>query len=129
MISGLTHPQHNLPFYSVSMLVSFVEIQNHVVIFFSMVYHTTELANGWKGRIISTQVYFSALVNIILWRNNNSSFLIDVLNGGMVTLAINTLNIFHLGCLLHNYYITEKNPDSLTKDVRMLALPSSFSLA
>ncbi|KAF9072979.1 RTA1-like protein [Rhodocollybia butyracea] len=41
------------------------------------VYRTIELADGWTGRIITTQVYF------------------DVLDGGMVTLAIFTLNFVH----------------------------------
>ena len=31
----------------------------------SAVYRTIELADGWNGRIIATQVYFSALVMII----------------------------------------------------------------
>jgi hypothetical protein len=41
-----------------------------------------QLANGWNGRIIETQVYF------------------NVLDGGMITLAMYTLNAFHPGYLL-----------------------------
>ncbi|KAJ4501828.1 RTA1 like protein-domain-containing protein [Lentinula lateritia] len=46
------------------------------------VYRTIELADGWTGRIITTQVYF------------------NVLDGAMVTLAIFTLNFAHPGLLL-----------------------------
>ncbi|KAL4076751.1 RTA1 like protein-domain-containing protein [Scleroderma yunnanense] len=51
-------------------------------LFIRAVYRTIELTNGWNGRIISTQLYF------------------NVLDGGMVTLAIFTLNIFHPGFLI-----------------------------
>ncbi|KAH7912843.1 RTA1 like protein-domain-containing protein [Hygrophoropsis aurantiaca] len=51
-------------------------------LFIRAVYRTVELTDGWNGRIISTQVYF------------------NVLDGGMVTLAIYTLNIFHPGFLI-----------------------------
>jgi len=51
-------------------------------IFIRSVYRTIELANGFTGRIISTQVYF------------------NVLDGAMITLAIFTLNIAHPGLLL-----------------------------
>ncbi|KAG1883255.1 RTA-like protein, partial [Suillus subluteus] len=46
-------------------------------IFIRSVYHTVELANGWAGPVISTERYFN-------W-----------LDGGMVTLALYTLNFFH----------------------------------
>ncbi|KAJ4488398.1 RTA1-domain-containing protein [Lentinula aciculospora] len=46
------------------------------------VYRTIELADGWTGRIITTQVYF------------------NVLDGAMVTLAIFTLNFAHPGLLV-----------------------------
>ncbi|KIJ63599.1 hypothetical protein HYDPIDRAFT_29392 [Hydnomerulius pinastri MD-312] len=51
-------------------------------LFIRAVYRTIELTDGWNGRIISTQIYF------------------NVLDGGMVTLAIFTLNIFHPGYLI-----------------------------
>ncbi|KAJ3815734.1 RTA1 like protein-domain-containing protein [Lentinula aff. lateritia] len=50
--------------------------------FIRSVYRTIELADGWTGRIITTQVYF------------------NVLDGAMVTLAIFTLNFAHPGLLL-----------------------------
>jgi hypothetical protein len=49
---------------------------------YSSVYRVIELASGWTGRIIHTQVYF------------------NVLDAGMVVLAIFTLNIAHPGLLL-----------------------------
>ncbi|KAJ7431425.1 RTA1-like protein, partial [Mycena galericulata] len=48
----------------------------------SSVYRIIELASGWEGRIIHTELYF------------------DVLDGGMVVLAIFTVNIAHPGLLL-----------------------------
>ncbi|KAH7920424.1 RTA1-domain-containing protein [Leucogyrophana mollusca] len=51
-------------------------------LFIRAVYRTIELTDGWNGRIIATQIYF------------------NVLDGGMVTLAIYTLNIFHPGYLI-----------------------------
>ncbi|KDQ59791.1 hypothetical protein JAAARDRAFT_127024 [Jaapia argillacea MUCL 33604] len=53
-----------------------------VTIFIRSVYRTVELTDGWNGRIISTQVYF------------------NVLDGGMITIAMFTLNFFHPGRLL-----------------------------
>jgi len=55
---------------------------NVTCLFIRAVYRTIELADGWNGRVISTQVYF------------------NVLDGGVVTLAMWTLNIFHPGLLL-----------------------------
>jgi len=46
------------------------------------VYRTIELADGWDGRIISTQVLF------------------NVLDGAMITLAMYTMNFAHPGLLL-----------------------------
>ncbi|KAJ3741899.1 RTA1-domain-containing protein [Lentinula detonsa] len=46
------------------------------------VYRTIELADGWRGRIITTQVYF------------------NVLDGAMVTLSIFALNFAHPGFLV-----------------------------
>ncbi|KAI0752254.1 RTA1 like protein-domain-containing protein [Irpex lacteus] len=53
-----------------------------IVLFIRGVYRTIELADGWDGEIISTQVYF------------------NVLDGAMIVLAIYTLNFFHPGVLL-----------------------------
>ncbi|KAG2040870.1 RTA1 like protein [Suillus americanus] len=51
-------------------------------VFIRSVYRTVELANGWNGPVISTERYF------------------DWLDGGLVTLAIYTLNFFHPGILV-----------------------------
>ncbi|KAG2124043.1 RTA1 like protein-domain-containing protein, partial [Suillus clintonianus] len=53
-------------------------------IFIRSVYRTIELANGWAGPVISTERYF------------------DWLDGGLVTLAIYTLNFFHPGVWVKN---------------------------
>ncbi|KDR79914.1 hypothetical protein GALMADRAFT_222849 [Galerina marginata CBS 339.88] len=50
--------------------------------FIRSIYRIAELADGWTGRIIHTQVYF------------------NVLDGAMIILAIYTLNFFHPGRLL-----------------------------
>ncbi|KAF9224839.1 RTA1-domain-containing protein, partial [Gyrodon lividus] len=55
-------------------------------LFIRAVYRTIELTDGWTGRIIATQIYFSTLLRLRF--------------GGMVTLAIFTLNIFHPGYLI-----------------------------
>ncbi|KAG1873925.1 RTA1 like protein-domain-containing protein [Suillus subluteus] len=51
-------------------------------VFIRSVYRTVELANGWDGPVISTERYF------------------DWLDGGLVTLAMYTLNFLHPGILL-----------------------------
>ncbi|KAF7354226.1 hypothetical protein MVEN_01110400 [Mycena venus] len=61
-------------------------------LFIRSVYRIIELASGWNGRIIETQVYF------------------NVLDGGMVVLAIYTLNIAHPGVLLR--HTPEKDLDA-----------------
>ncbi|KAG5645828.1 hypothetical protein DXG03_005169 [Asterophora parasitica] len=53
-----------------------------ICLFIRAVYRTIELADGWNGRIISTQLYF------------------NVLDGAMVVLAIYTMNIVHPGIYL-----------------------------
>ncbi|KAJ7065720.1 RTA1 like protein-domain-containing protein [Mycena amicta] len=55
---------------------------SNVVLFIRSVYRIIELAGGWNGRIIHTQVYF------------------DVLDGGMIVLAIFTWNLVHPGMFL-----------------------------
>ncbi|KAG6876216.1 hypothetical protein C0993_004915, partial [Termitomyces sp. T159_Od127] len=46
------------------------------------IYRVVELADGWLGRVIRTEVYF------------------NVLDGVMITLAIYTFNIIHPGYFL-----------------------------
>ncbi|KZT00332.1 RTA1-domain-containing protein [Laetiporus sulphureus 93-53] len=53
-----------------------------VCIYIRSVYRTIELADGWTGYIIRTERFF------------------DWLDGGMITLAIFTVNFFHPGLLL-----------------------------
>ncbi|KAJ7747832.1 RTA1-domain-containing protein, partial [Mycena metata] len=53
-----------------------------LVLFIRSIYRIIELANGWHGHIIHTEVYF------------------NVLDGGMVVLAIFTINFAHPGRLL-----------------------------
>ncbi|KAI6145077.1 RTA1 like protein-domain-containing protein [Pisolithus tinctorius] len=69
---------------------------NTTCLFIRAVYRTVELIDGWNGRIISTQLYF------------------NVLDGGMVVLAIFTLNIFHPGFLIlpirHRFYSLDATP-------------------
>jgi hypothetical protein len=66
-------------------------------IFIRSVYRTVELANGWNGPVISTERYF------------------DWLDGGMVTLAIYTLNFCHPGILLEKEdstaYVSQQGSD------------------
>jgi hypothetical protein len=65
----------------------------------SSVYRLVELSGGWDGPVIRTQVYFL------------------VLDGGMVTLAIYTMNIAHPGYLLGPILrekIVEKEVESAT---------------
>jgi len=66
--------------YMKTMIVAL--IFNTTCLFIRSVYRTLELANGWTGTIITTQWYF------------------NVFDGGMITLAIYTLNFAHPGFLL-----------------------------
>lgn len=62
-------------------------------IFIRSVYRTVELAGGWFGPVITTQRYF------------------DWLDGGMVTLAIYTLNFFHPGIWLNKNVPTDRDEE------------------
>ncbi|CAK5276128.1 unnamed protein product, partial [Mycena citricolor] len=53
-----------------------------LLLFIRSIYRTVELAGGWHGHVLRTQIYF------------------NVLDGAMVFLAIYTLNAFHPGVLL-----------------------------
>ena len=57
---------------------------NTVCLFIRAIYRTIELADGWNGRIIRTEVYF------------------NVLDGAMVVLAIYAFNYCHPGRLLRD---------------------------
>lgn len=75
-------------------------------------YRTAELANGWNGRIIATQVYFSAYTYPFLY----SPFIVpddlalDVLDGAMVVLSTFTLNFLHPAWLLYHGPYSRRNP-------------------
>ncbi|KAJ7242051.1 hypothetical protein C8J57DRAFT_1526451 [Mycena rebaudengoi] len=51
-------------------------------LFIRSIYRTIELQDGWEGRIIHTELYF------------------NVLDGGMIVLAIFTMNFVHPGLFL-----------------------------
>ncbi|TFK73781.1 RTA1-domain-containing protein [Pluteus cervinus] len=55
---------------------------NTLCLFIRAIYRIIELSDGWRGRVIHTQVYF------------------NVLDGGMITLAIYTFNFIHPGMFL-----------------------------
>ncbi|KAJ7246443.1 RTA1-domain-containing protein [Mycena rebaudengoi] len=65
------------------------------VLFIRSIYRTIELQNGWNGRIIHTEVYF------------------NVLDGGMVVLAIFTMNFAHPGFLL-------REPPAAAHEIKMV---------
>jgi hypothetical protein len=81
---------------------------NTTCLFIRSVYRTIELSDGWSGRIISTQVYF------------------NVLDGGMVTLAIYTLNIAHPGFLLfrdESMQKSERSSDDVISEAKRSLTP------
>lgn len=66
-------------------------------LFIRAIYRTIELADGWKGRIITTEVYF------------------NVLDGAMVVLAMIALDFVHLGYFIYRRHVTNKEVLSDTK--------------
>jgi hypothetical protein len=67
------------------------------------IYRTIELSDGWNGRIISNEIYFSEYlwfsdlplpVQLLMYNP------LDALDGAMVTIAMYTINIAHPGILL-----------------------------
>ncbi|KAJ7610624.1 RTA1-like protein [Mycena polygramma] len=74
-----------------------------LVLFIRSIYRIVELADGWTGRVITTEVYF------------------NVLDGGMVTLAIFTMNVAHPGLLLGS----EKDNEKDREHMLMKQLPDS----
>ncbi|KAJ7627937.1 RTA1-like protein [Mycena polygramma] len=65
-----------------------------LVLFIRSIYRIVELASGWNGRIIHTEVYF------------------NVLDGGMVVLAIFAINFAHPGRLLGSRLEAKLEADS-----------------
>ncbi|KAJ6622845.1 RTA1-domain-containing protein [Mycena sp. CBHHK59/15] len=76
-----------------------------IVLFIRSIYRIIELATGWDGRIIHTEVYF------------------NVLDGGMVVLAIFTMNFFHPGMFLESTRAAEHNE---LKSVKIATSSSSI---
>jgi len=70
-----------------------------VWVFIRSIYRTIELADGWTGRIITTQVYF------------------NVLDGAPIVLAMVTLNVFHPGWLLREE--NNSDPEKMDKMDKM----------
>jgi hypothetical protein len=71
---------------------------NSLFLFIRAIYRTIELADGWDGRIINTQVYF------------------NVLDGGMVVLAIYAFNFIHPGVFLESKFkrkLATRSDDSI----------------
>lgn len=66
---------------------------------FRAVYRVAELADGWTGRIIRTQVYFSESIPT-LPSSILTEGLVDVLDATMVVIVMFATNIFHPGRLL-----------------------------
>ena len=64
------------------------------------IYRTIELANGWTGRIIRTQRYFSKR-GISHSVGLDADLIPDFLDGMMIIFAILCLNFLHPGYLLH----------------------------
>ncbi|KAJ7692474.1 RTA1 like protein-domain-containing protein [Mycena rosella] len=62
------------------------------VLFIRSIYRIVELSTGWNGVVIQTQVYF------------------NVFDGGMVVLALYTINIAHPGLLLRSPASAPKKP-------------------
>ncbi|KII86464.1 hypothetical protein PLICRDRAFT_177999 [Plicaturopsis crispa FD-325 SS-3] len=80
-----------------------------VCLFIRSIYRTIELADGWTGRIISTEVLF------------------NVLDGAMITLAMFTLNFAHPGFLMPQrpYDATPDGARSLTPTTAEKTSPSN----
>jgi hypothetical protein len=66
------------------------------------IYRTVELADGWNGKIISTQILFSTFLSRLFVNRAHGKrfFFLVVLDGAMITLAMYTMNIAHPGLLL-----------------------------
>ncbi|KAK7024815.1 RTA1-like protein [Favolaschia claudopus] len=62
-----------------------------LVLFVRSIYRMVELADGWTGKIITTEVYF------------------NIFDAGMVTLAIYTINVAHPGMLLGSNDVRKEN--------------------
>lgn len=67
----------------------------------SSVYRVAELGDGWTGKILRTQVYFSKYTVVCTtWLLLSGVNFVGLFDGGMIVVAIFALNIFHPGFLL-----------------------------
>jgi hypothetical protein len=64
------------------------------------IYRVIELSDGWTGRIIQTQVYFSEFIYSTYDAPHRSDSCSDVLDATMLVLAMFCLNLLHPGVLL-----------------------------
>ncbi|KAJ3488235.1 hypothetical protein NLI96_g2983 [Meripilus lineatus] len=89
-----------------------------IVIFIRSVYRLIELSDGWTGRIIGTQVYFSKLYSGFQQTLAYHPTVADVLDGGMITLAFYCLNICHPGVLIGPGNVW-KRPQSIAETIQV----------
>ncbi|KAJ6518511.1 RTA1-domain-containing protein [Mycena vulgaris] len=75
-------------------------------LFIRSIYRIIELSTGWHGKVIETEIYF------------------NIFDGGMVVLAIYTLNIAHPGLLLGSARTPEPRRVTLPTDVFRPGSPS-----
>jgi hypothetical protein len=85
-------------------------------------YRVVEFANGWTGKVISTQWVFSAwsffsflfpnLIVIVVYA--------DVFDGTMIVLAMYTLNLFHPGIYLRGEdYPSQTSSEGVVMEERL----------
>lgn len=96
-------------------LVNFGLLFTTLLLWIRAVYRVIELADGWNGRIISTEVYFSECSPrkhfIILNADSQHSLFLDALDAMMVVLSMICWNFIHPGFFLppkYNSDIAEK---------------------
>jgi len=74
-----------------------------VCILIRSIYRTAELADGWNGTIITTEIYF------------------DIFDAGMVTLAMFTMNFFHPG-----YFLKPSADETTTPAAEIIQLTDTY---
>jgi len=74
-----------------------------VCILIRSIYRTAELADGWNGRIITTQVYF------------------DVFDASMVLAATFTMNVFHPG-----YFLQPSADETTDRAIETILLTKNY---
>ncbi|KAI0724597.1 RTA1-domain-containing protein [Cerioporus squamosus] len=74
------------------------------------IYRTIELADGFNGRIIQTEIYF------------------NVLDGAMVVLAMYTLSLLHPACLFHQYDQRHSHSLNSMKNLNVVASTATLQV-